>query len=637
MIKLLVAVSYSGLPKTVIMYMEGTFIILKKGLPIIIVLGMGLPISVWGGDTILKTAGKVLQIGIGAEAAGMGEAHTAVADDVYALYWNPAGLTQIKIPQVSYMHNFWLGEIQHLCASYAHPLQDGGIGINASYFNFGEFEKIDVDPNGYPLPLDEKFSPYTVILSAGYGSRLWLPGCSLGGTLKMISENIDTFSSVALAVDLGLQTRGVIKNLDAGVMIRNLGMSLEGYNLPLNLRLGLAYNLIDSQKDGFRAVVDLEVPFPLDQPFYTNLGLEYKYLGILAGRVGYKISEINQSGNMAGLAAGVSVYYRSFSLDYAFLPFGALGTTHRISFTAGFESQKGKKPAVGPVKPKKKVRKQTTKPVKKKAVPKDKSGQEPLRETPELVEVEGLEAMDEVLVPKIAQLAERKAIQVKVESVLYSREKTKIKKAVFKLEVRDRKQVKHWGMKILDGKGRPVKGFSGEGFPGKIKWEGKDRKGKALPETIFCTYEFEVLMKDGTVEHFTGKVVDQAVLLAREETREDAAEAKLPLIYFEEGSYDLRSASIKILKNAAKQIKSRPYIKIIVEGHTDSGSEKEGEFLLSQKRGDSVVRYLAATYKITLRNVNVRGRGSKHPVASNQTAAGRKKNRRVEITIIYRK
>jgi len=609
---------------------------LKKALPIIFVLSMGLPVAVWGGDGILKTAGKVLQIGIGAEAAGMGEAHTAVVDDVYALYWNPAGLAQIQTPQVSYMHNFWLAEIQHLCASYAHPFQGGSIGFNVNYINFGEFEKIDVDPSGYPLPRDEKFTPYTMILSVGYGTRQWLPGCNLGGTLKMISENIDTFSSAALAMDLGLQTIGVIKNLDAGVTIQNLGMSLEGYNLPLHLRMGLAYNLIDSQKDGFRAVIDINVPFPLDQPFYTNLGLEYKYLGVLAGRVGYKISEINQRGDMAGLTAGLSVYYRSFILDYALSPFGEIGTTHRITFTAGFESQKVKKAAARPPKPKKKVRKKATKPVKKKVPPRYKVA--PVK-TKEMVAVAGLDEMDEMdemLVPKVMRLAERKPIQVKVESVLHPREKTKIKKVVFKLEVRDRKQVKRWGIKILDGKGRPVKGFSGEGFPRKIEWQGKNRKGKVLSETIFCTYEFEVLMKDGTVGHFTGKVTEKAAAADKKIRREDTAKAKLALIYFKEGSSDLTSDSIKILKNAAKKIKRRPYIKINVAGHADGGSEKKGEFLLSQKRGDSVVRYLAATYKIPLRNVNVRGRGSKQPVASNQTEAGRKKNRRVEITIIYR-
>ena len=621
------------------MNIKDSYIVLKKGLPIIFVLSMGWPISVWGGDEILKTAGKVLQIGIGAEAAGMGEAHTAVVDDVYALYWNPAGLAQIQMSQVSYMHNFWLGEIQHICASYAHPFQDGSIGMNINYINFGEFEKIDMDPNGYPLLRDEKFTPYTMIISVGYGTRQWLPGCNLGGTLKIISENIDTFSSVALAVDLGLQTMGVIKGLDAGVTIRNLGMSLEGYNLPLNLSLGLAYNLPFSRgspKDGFKAVMDINVPFPLDQPFYTNLGLEYKYLGVLAGRVGYKISEINQRGDMAGLTAGLSVYYQSFALDYALSPFGVLGTTHRISFTAGFESREVKKVAAGPAKPKKKVRKKTSKPAKKKAPPRDELRKKISEEPEELVEVAGLEEMDEILTPKVTRLVERKPIQVKVKSVLNSREKTKIKKVVFELKVRDRKQVKRWGMKILDTKGRRVKGFSGDGFPGKIEWRGKDHKGRALSETIFCTYEFEVLMKDGTAGHFTGKIVEKSAALAKT-TGKDATKAKLPLIYFKEGSSDLTSASMKILKNAASKIKRRPYIKIIVEGHTDGGSEKKGGFLLSQNRGNSVVRYLTATYKIPLRNIHIWGRGSKQPTESNQAEVGRKKNRRVEITIIYRK
>jgi outer membrane protein OmpA-like peptidoglycan-associated protein len=51
---------------------------------------------------------------------------------------------------------------------------------------------------------------------------------------------------------------------------------------------------------------------------------------------------------------------------------------------------------------------------------------------------------------------------------------------------------------------------------------------------------------------------------------------------------------------------------------------------------DSVARYLSATYKIPLKTLSGHARGSKNPVASNQTEDGRRQNRRVEMTIIYK-
>ena len=48
-----------------------------------------------------------LKIGVGAEAIGMGESHVAVTDDLYASYWNPAGLAKLQRPQLALMHNEW--------------------------------------------------------------------------------------------------------------------------------------------------------------------------------------------------------------------------------------------------------------------------------------------------------------------------------------------------------------------------------------------------------------------------------------------------------------------------------------------------------------------------------------------------
>ena len=59
--------------------------------------------------TAQSEAGAIfLLISPGARAGGMGEAHVAVANDVYASYWNPAGLAFLEGSELALMHVNWL-------------------------------------------------------------------------------------------------------------------------------------------------------------------------------------------------------------------------------------------------------------------------------------------------------------------------------------------------------------------------------------------------------------------------------------------------------------------------------------------------------------------------------------------------
>jgi hypothetical protein len=52
-----------------------------------------------------KYAGEFMAIGIGGRALGLGSAYTALADDITAGYWNPAGLSSLMYPQIALMHD----------------------------------------------------------------------------------------------------------------------------------------------------------------------------------------------------------------------------------------------------------------------------------------------------------------------------------------------------------------------------------------------------------------------------------------------------------------------------------------------------------------------------------------------------
>jgi OmpA-OmpF porin, OOP family len=86
-----------------------------------------------------------------------------------------------------------------------------------------------------------------------------------------------------------------------------------------------------------------------------------------------------------------------------------------------------------------------------------------------------------------------------------------------------------------------------------------------------------------------------------------------------------------VLDVAADQLRERP-VDVVVEGHTDSvGSEAYNE-ALSQRRADSVLKYLVRK-GVPAGRLTARGFGESNPVASNDTAEGRAMNRRVELEI----
>src|SRR5438552_14250115 len=67
------------------------------------------------------TAANFLKLGIGPRAVAMGEAQVGLADDVYATYWNPAGLAQLQNREAGFVQTQYIQDIQSQYAAYAHP------------------------------------------------------------------------------------------------------------------------------------------------------------------------------------------------------------------------------------------------------------------------------------------------------------------------------------------------------------------------------------------------------------------------------------------------------------------------------------------------------------------------------------
>ena len=105
-------------------------------------------------------------------------------------------------------------------------------------------------------------------------------------------------------------------------------------------------------------------------------------------------------------------------------------------------------------------------------------------------------------------------------------------------------------------------------------------------------------------------------------------------IYFVTASYVLLKKSFVGLDEIAALMKSDPALKLYVDGYTDNTGKPEKNQVLSDKRAGEVKKYLLSKGVEDSRVVST-GHGQDNPVADNKTAAGRSKNRRVEMKLDY--
>ena len=103
-------------------------------------------------------------------------------------------------------------------------------------------------------------------------------------------------------------------------------------------------------------------------------------------------------------------------------------------------------------------------------------------------------------------------------------------------------------------------------------------------------------------------------------------------VLFDTGKFTLRPLAREKLAKVAGIVAGHPGLKLDIEGHTDSVGSEDYNQGLSERRGAAVSEYLAGQ-GMPASSVTSKGMGESHPVAPNENAAGRQKNRRVEIVI----
>ncbi len=327
-----------------------------------------------------------LRINPGARQASMGDAGVAMADDAYAMFFNPAGLAfqydpedenakkgEASLTYAQWLPGFNFNDIYYWYGAGRYYIDGWGMfGVSVQFFNYGKIAHTDDDGN----PLGD-FTANETAFSLAY-SVLLSEKLSVGVTGKFIYSNLAPASVEVgaqegdgqvstVALDLGvLYKQGM---LSYGLSISNMGPNVTYYNeeqadpMPTVLRAGIAFTPIANNfhKLTFTYEVDRELTkrdadggadqFPKSLfTTWTNednfglfthgIGAEYWYADMVAVRSGYFYEDANH-GDRRFFSLGMGLRYLEylgleFSYIYAVKDFDPLSDTMRFSMLFDF-------------------------------------------------------------------------------------------------------------------------------------------------------------------------------------------------------------------------------------------------------------------------------------------------------------
>lgn len=296
-------------------------------------------------------AAPLLRISPYARQVAMGEAATALSNDLNALRYNIGSLGTLDYSALGLHYHQWIEDTYQGAIEGALRTRFGVIGANLTYFDEGVLSEIDENFN----PTGFSFDNHDLALTLGYGYRFMLSnnaelGVGLSG--KYVRQDLINQIGTAFGADAGF--RFAWKGIALGATLQNFTLSklrvdstATAFRLPETIRGGLAFDLpIPDRRLKWKVAVDAaKFADKADKNVRIYAGTELRLSDLFAVRGGYKIRDEEISRWSAGFGLIIPMGWfggSSTSLDYAYSPLEAFDTqAHRFSLSFSF----GKVPA----------------------------------------------------------------------------------------------------------------------------------------------------------------------------------------------------------------------------------------------------------------------------------------------------
>ena len=276
----------------------------------VLVVGMVLSGPVWGqpgavppGEVVEqeyhgtgRAAFTALKVGQSARAAGMGDAFTALSDDINAIFWNPAGLTNVERFEYAFGYTRWLVESRFLSGAVAWRYGQQTFGISLIQFDAGtSLETTPLDPSG---KFGRTLHAGDIFVKASYARKM-TDKLAVGISVKWIQETIDDLKMNSASFDFSTifytgfgssRIAMTLNNYGGDLTLETPGMMAEGATVaqPLVYTIAGAMELIGRLGDPASLTVAGEMSYHIDDRERFHLGAELWFQNTLALRAGYR-------------------------------------------------------------------------------------------------------------------------------------------------------------------------------------------------------------------------------------------------------------------------------------------------------------------------------------------------------------
>lgn len=285
-----------------------------------------------------SVAAKYLDIAAGAAGAGMGNAYLGSAIDAEAIFWNPAGLNNMKRQDknlsVYFSQNIWMMDtgMTHISAA-KHFKKIGTFGIGIGYFGAGEMDRSGINSSGDPIPMDSSFSPFALIAGISYANNMD-QDTDFGVTLKYLLDTVDGSAAHAALFDIGARYHfRPLSGLSFSLSARNFGGTIGGN--PVAKEVGLAVLYAFAIED-FKFKIEYDACGKLSVPALHRAGIEAVLPYLFTVRLGYQTDNTAATEGLRGLTAGLGVNLEGKKIDFSFEPYGEIGEAYKLSFGGEF-------------------------------------------------------------------------------------------------------------------------------------------------------------------------------------------------------------------------------------------------------------------------------------------------------------
>lgn len=240
-----------------------------------------------------------------------------ISDDPFGIYSNPASISFVRYPVVSFLHHVYLNDMSRESLSFVYPFRSFTFGISPTYYNI----KPGYDYNSIWNSEESQFRYTGMVLP--FTISYLLNNFSIGTTIKHYQDQVNDYAREVTSIDFGSILS--LSRFRFGISGLNLVGKIDYYEIPRTIKSGIAYvhNNITVSTDYNKELLDTDDSLSIGSKIFVAKSLFFTS--------SYKFGE-----EFNELDGGFGLRLDDYAIDYAVTSCKDQGNIHRAGVSVIF-------------------------------------------------------------------------------------------------------------------------------------------------------------------------------------------------------------------------------------------------------------------------------------------------------------